>query len=254
MFEVEIFKPIYINGEKTNYLISNFGNVFSTINNIDLKIHYDKDQYKTIALQINKKRVTKRINRLVAEAFIPNPNNLPVVNHKKGGRCEDGIWNNNPDNLEWETVGGNTRHAVRTGLKKGLEGEDNPATKYSNNKVKEICEDLMKGYTFREISKKHNIPEATIHNFYNKRKRKKITKNYNFPKLFPSSNKYSSELKSSIKSYIYIGFSDKKIIKRMNLENTNKIKLLIAGIRRNINKGSTTIERHPYIIEYIDSE
>lgn len=53
------------------------------------------------------------IHRLVAEAFIPNPAKLPVVNHKDGNKT-----NNCADNLEWVTASENSFHAVRTGLKK----------------------------------------------------------------------------------------------------------------------------------------
>lgn len=59
------------------------------------------------------KRVLKLIHRLVATAFIPNPLNLPQVNHINGNKAD-----NRADNLEWCSAKHNTQHALRNGLKK----------------------------------------------------------------------------------------------------------------------------------------
>lgn len=58
--------------------------------------YLNKKGYLQVGFHMNGKQVTKRVHRLVAEAFIPNPNNLPQVNHKDGNRS-----NNNASNLEW---------------------------------------------------------------------------------------------------------------------------------------------------------
>ena len=55
-----------------------------------------RNGYYSVTLSKNGKRVHKRIHRLIAEAFIPNPDNLPQVNHKNQNKL-----NNNIDNLEW---------------------------------------------------------------------------------------------------------------------------------------------------------
>lgn len=68
--------------------------------------------YKQVSLWKNSIPSYHYIHRLVAEAFIPNPNNLPEVNHKDGNRQ-----NNNVDNLEWVDSRGNKLHAIRTGLR-----------------------------------------------------------------------------------------------------------------------------------------
>ena len=58
---------------------------------------------------------TFSIHRLVAEAFLPNPNNFPVVNHKDGNKL-----NNRVDNLEWCTQSYNVKESYRLGLQKIL--------------------------------------------------------------------------------------------------------------------------------------
>ena len=62
-----------------------------------------------LRVSISKKLVF--VHRLVAEKYVPNPNNLPQVNHKDGNKL-----NNNADNLEWVSNLGNRQHAVKTGL------------------------------------------------------------------------------------------------------------------------------------------
>lgn len=67
------------------------------------------DGYAEVHLQKSdsNKSYYARVHRLVASAFIPNPNNLPQVNHKDGNKL-----NNKVDNLEWVTAENNTRHAI----------------------------------------------------------------------------------------------------------------------------------------------
>lgn len=67
--------------------------------------------YRFVSLRKNGKNETKMVHRLVAEAFIPNPENLPVVNHIDGNKE-----NNSVSNLEWCTQRDNLKHAVVMGL------------------------------------------------------------------------------------------------------------------------------------------
>lgn len=95
-----------------NYQISNLGNVYSE-KNYKIRKSFVTNGYLTIYLFKNGKRYRKKIHRLVAEAFIPNPNNLPIINHIDGNKL-----NNIVSNLEWCTSKQNTIHAYKTGLMK----------------------------------------------------------------------------------------------------------------------------------------
>lgn len=85
------------------YQISNLGRVKSLCkrtnhkNELILKLGI-RNTYNTIVLLKNKVRKSYQVHRLVAEAFLPNPNNYPIVNHK-----DENPLNNCVDNLEWCT-------------------------------------------------------------------------------------------------------------------------------------------------------
>ena len=107
----EIWKDI--NGFEGKYQISNLGRIRS--NNYKnsgktklLKISKGTKGYQVICLMKNNKKYTRRIHRLVAEAFIPNPNNYQTVNH-----IDEDKTNNNVNNLEWCTFEYNTKYGTR---------------------------------------------------------------------------------------------------------------------------------------------
>lgn len=95
-----------------NYYITEFGNVFNTKSNTVLTWCDNGNGYKYVAIKVDGKMKNKTIHRLVAETFIPNPNNLPQVNHKDGNKN-----NNHVSNLEWITARDNNQHAIDKGLR-----------------------------------------------------------------------------------------------------------------------------------------
>ena len=105
-----MWKKININGQETNYSVSDNGEVKNNITGRKLKPSIQQG-YCHVGLTINGKVKRCRVHRLVANAFISNPYNKPFVNHIDGCRS-----NNNINNLEWCTLAENTQHAVRTGL------------------------------------------------------------------------------------------------------------------------------------------
>lgn len=107
-----MWKKIIYNNQETSYSISDTGEVRNDKTNKLLKLSMQQG-YHHVTLYVNKKAKRFRVHRLVAEAFVPNLENKPYVNHIDGCR-----FNNNVYNLEWVTPSENTQHAVKTGLMK----------------------------------------------------------------------------------------------------------------------------------------
>ena len=106
-----------------NYMISDDGKVRRVGSDKDCSMR-KRNGYLSVDLYADGERKTKRVHRLVAEAFIPNLNNKSEVNHKDGNKL-----NNNVDNLEWVTTKENIRHAWANGLMRpsySMLGRKNP--------------------------------------------------------------------------------------------------------------------------------
>ena len=107
-----------------------------------------------------------KVHRLVAEAFIPNPDNKPQVNHIDGNKL-----NNRVENLEWVTGKENMEHAIDTGLFVPNDyskfGYVNPG-KLNFEKVKEIRELHSTGkYTHEELCNMYGIGRRQISKIVN---------------------------------------------------------------------------------------
>ena len=95
----------------TNYEVSNLGRVRNSDTNHLLHLQKRKSGYVKVNLCNKGNERTIDVHRLVAKAFIPNPHNLPEVNHKHGVKDD-----NRASELEWCTGLYNKRHAIETGL------------------------------------------------------------------------------------------------------------------------------------------
>lgn len=95
----------------TAYEVSSDGCVRLKHNKHPMKPYMTKDGYARINFNEHGKRKNVGLHRLVAMAFIPNPEGKPQVNHKNGNKLDNRV-----SNLEWATARENAQHAVRTGL------------------------------------------------------------------------------------------------------------------------------------------
>ena len=91
-----------------NFIIYEDGTVVNTRTGNKRSPHLDKDGYLRVTLEKDGKTTTRFIHRLLAEAFIPNPENKETVNHKDENKI-----NNSLDNLEWMTKAENDNYGTR---------------------------------------------------------------------------------------------------------------------------------------------
>ena len=132
--ELDLFEQwLPIEGYEDLYQVSNLGRVKSlnyrkSNQEQILKQDTNKKGYQQVQLYKDRKPKTFRVHRLVANAFIPNPNNLPQVNHKDEVKA-----NNHVSNLEWCTVEYNINYGTRnekvSKLMYGKLGKDCPNSK-----------------------------------------------------------------------------------------------------------------------------
>lgn len=98
------------------------------------------------------------IHRLVAQAFIPNPENKPEVNHIDGNKQ-----NNHVSNLEWTTRSENEKHAYDSGLH-CKKGEKNSMAKLTEREVLEIRYLYEQGESIENLTNKYSITFSGIYN------------------------------------------------------------------------------------------
>lgn len=171
-----------IQGYKGYYQVSNYGNVKSldrvikektgktqTIKGRVLKQRTNPGGYCYIGLRKNGTKATFALHQLVAQAFLDNPENKPIVNHINGIKTD-----NNVSNLEWATYSENLSHAyssrLRTAVSLQTVGSKNYKRKLKSEQVIEIKRLLAAGnLTHKEIAKKYGVSKSTVGNINSNR-------------------------------------------------------------------------------------
>lgn len=151
-----------------NYKISSTGSVYSVHSNKLMKLHLrgTRADNKYLVVCVSKEGIQKNlsIHRLVAQAFIPNPENLPCVNHIDGNK-----FNNDVSNLEWCTYSENNYHAFRTGLKHIPSGVTNKLCKLTYDDVVWIKNNIILGskeFGTRPIARKYGVDHTVIKDIF----------------------------------------------------------------------------------------
>ena len=133
-----------------DYLCNEEGEIYSLKRNRILKGRSMRG-YRRVVLMKDGKQVNALVHRLIAQTFIPNPENKPYINHIDGDKT-----NNSVSNLEWCTQKKNVHHAMKTGLKNDR--------KVNDEKLSEIRRLISEGKGNAEIEKITGIPRKTISN------------------------------------------------------------------------------------------
>lgn len=144
-FYTEKKEFVPLKGYENEYSIAKDGRILSKLTDQYVRTSIDSNGYLKVTLWKDGARQTARVHILVAQQFIPNPDNLPVINHIDGDKT-----NPNYTNLEWCTQQENVQHAFRTGL----------TTKTSNKKV--VRGDGRVYGSLTEAAKENGITKSAI--------------------------------------------------------------------------------------------
>ena len=159
---MEKFKQI--KGYK-NYSVSNYGKIRNDKTGRILKpSNNSTGGYLFVGLSKNGICKSQKVHRLVALAFIPNPENKRTVNHIDGVKI-----NNFVSNLEWATNKENTHHAMDAGLK-DAKGEKHGRSKLTENQVLEIRRLYATGdYYQKALGKIFGVDQTVIGDIVNRK-------------------------------------------------------------------------------------
>jgi len=139
-----------------------------------LKANPDSSGYPQVTLNAvseGKKRRVARVHRLVAEAFIPNPESKPQVNHINSNTMDANVYN-----LEWCTGSENQTHSWGAGQREKKCGEKSPVCKYKDGTIEKVYR-LAKSKTISQekIGALFSMPQITVSNILTKKTWSHIT-------------------------------------------------------------------------------
>ena len=232
------------------YSVTKDGEVYSMVNNAGNRRNkpykltkcIDRDGYHIIGLH----RKTKKVHRLVAETFMPNPDNLPQVNHIDGVKT-----NNNVSNLKWCTAAENKQHAYTMSITVSLKGEEHHNSKLTDEQTKELIQMTLDGKSNEEIAGKFGLHSRYVSLIRHQKRQQHIWSKH-FPGIQPViSNKIvNSKNIETIKEIVRQAFETTK----SNTEIGREFNIDASTISRIRNNNKPTAYYKPYMKKYLNME
>lgn len=195
----EVWRPILINDEVTDYLCSSYGRIKSNKSDKGFILTPVRmpNGYYVCTLYHNLKSYREYYHRIVAMTFISVPDKYIrlglsfkdlEVNHLNGNEK----WNNTIYNLEWVTDSDNKYHAYNESLKKS--GEESHFAEHTEEEVENVCKLIESNeYSIKKIAEMTNNEEGFVYDIYYKGSWTKISDKYDFSKYTPKQKKYTDE-------------------------------------------------------------
>lgn len=146
--------------EYSHILVNAEGEIFSKLSGKikKLKTHVTPHGYECCCIPVGQgKSISKRVHRLIAETYLPNPENLREVDHIDCNKL-----NNNLGNLEWVSSKENKRRAKENGLYDKNIGENHYKSILTEDVVHKICQCLQDGMRNKEVSEMFNLDKGFI--------------------------------------------------------------------------------------------
>lgn len=121
------------------------------------KQHLTDRGYVKLTLKHKGIQTHEFVHRMVARAFIPNPHNLPVVNHLNSNRADNRV-----ENLEWCTLFDNIQHGIKYGQGHHY-GELHGRSILTDEGVLSIRSRLAQGHSVRSLAEEYRVSDTTIY-------------------------------------------------------------------------------------------
>lgn len=149
-------------GMKKSWVCGMYGNIRTRPESLS-KQSIDTSGYSQVWLCKNGKSKNYLVHRIIAKAFLPNPENKKDVNHKNGCKSD-----NNLSNLEWCTRSENVIHAFKNNLKKPSKGSKHGMSKLKEEDVLKIRE-MHPKFSKLEIAEIFNVTRRSVNNIVNRK-------------------------------------------------------------------------------------